>query len=114
VRCASAGADRPECGIGADPAYVVIPQGKKREKELSSAIQDPQVAQIQPRCQPSLGELAQCPRPHSATKLPKAVCLTNRFFWGPLNKSDALATTSFSSSLLLHSSSGYAYQDTTA
>jgi hypothetical protein len=25
VCCASAGADRPECGICADPAYVVIP-----------------------------------------------------------------------------------------
>ena len=29
--CASAGADRPECGICADPAYVVIPQGKKKK-----------------------------------------------------------------------------------
>jgi hypothetical protein len=27
VRCASAGADRPECGICAGPAYVVIPPG---------------------------------------------------------------------------------------
>ena len=30
--CASAGADRPECGICADPAYVVIPQEKKKSK----------------------------------------------------------------------------------
>jgi hypothetical protein len=29
VRCASAGAERPECGLRADPAYVVIPQAKK-------------------------------------------------------------------------------------
>jgi hypothetical protein len=26
VRCASAGAERPEGGLRADPAYVVIPQ----------------------------------------------------------------------------------------
>jgi hypothetical protein len=31
VCCASAGADRPECGICAGPAYVVTPQeGEKR------------------------------------------------------------------------------------
>jgi hypothetical protein len=30
--CASAGADRPECGICADPAYVVIPQAEKQNK----------------------------------------------------------------------------------
>jgi hypothetical protein len=30
VRCVSAGADRPECGICADPAYVVT--GKKQNK----------------------------------------------------------------------------------
>jgi hypothetical protein len=29
VCCASAGADRPECGICADPAYVVIPPAIK-------------------------------------------------------------------------------------
>jgi hypothetical protein len=28
VRCASAGAERPECGLRAGPAYVVIPQAK--------------------------------------------------------------------------------------
>jgi hypothetical protein len=33
VCCASAGAGRPECGICAGPAYVVIPQGKKRKKK---------------------------------------------------------------------------------
>jgi hypothetical protein len=27
VRCASAGAERPDGGLRADPAYVVIPQG---------------------------------------------------------------------------------------
>jgi hypothetical protein len=30
VRCASAGADRPECGICADPAYVATPQEEKK------------------------------------------------------------------------------------
>jgi hypothetical protein len=32
VCCASVGADRPECGICADPAYVVIPQEKKKKR----------------------------------------------------------------------------------
>jgi hypothetical protein len=30
VRCASAGAERPECGLRAGPAYVVIPQAEKK------------------------------------------------------------------------------------
>jgi hypothetical protein len=32
VRCASAGAERREGRLCADPAYVVIPQGEKKEK----------------------------------------------------------------------------------
>jgi hypothetical protein len=32
VRCASAGAERREGGLCADPAYVVIPQEKKKKK----------------------------------------------------------------------------------
>jgi hypothetical protein len=31
VRCASAGAERPKCGLRADPAYV-IPQAKKSHR----------------------------------------------------------------------------------
>jgi hypothetical protein len=30
VRCASAGAERPEGGLRADPAYVAIPRKKKK------------------------------------------------------------------------------------
>ena len=33
MRCASAGAERPEGGLRADPAYVVIPQAKKNRKK---------------------------------------------------------------------------------
>jgi hypothetical protein len=32
VRCASAGAERREGGLCADPAYVVIPQEKREKK----------------------------------------------------------------------------------
>jgi hypothetical protein len=32
VRCASAGAERPEGGLRADPAYVVISQEKKKKR----------------------------------------------------------------------------------
>jgi hypothetical protein len=34
VRCASAGAERRGGGLCADPAYVVIPQEKKKKKEV--------------------------------------------------------------------------------
>ena len=33
MRCASAGADRPECGICAGPAYVVTPQAQKKKPQ---------------------------------------------------------------------------------
>jgi hypothetical protein len=38
VCCASAGADRPECGICADPAYVVIPQAKNKNKTVGGLL----------------------------------------------------------------------------
>jgi hypothetical protein len=36
VRCTSVGAERPECGLRAGPAYVVTPpeQAKKKEKKV--------------------------------------------------------------------------------
>jgi hypothetical protein len=38
VCCVSAGADRREGGICADPAYVVTPQAKKKKKKKRYAI----------------------------------------------------------------------------
>jgi hypothetical protein len=37
VRCASTGAERREGGLCADPAYVVIPQAKKKKKSRGKA-----------------------------------------------------------------------------
>jgi hypothetical protein len=37
VRCASAGAERREGGLCADPAYVVLPQAKKKKPQRNSA-----------------------------------------------------------------------------
>ena len=41
MRCASAGAERPKCGLRADPAYVVIPQGKKKTQRSNGTIESP-------------------------------------------------------------------------
>jgi hypothetical protein len=38
VRCAGVGAERRGGGLCADPAYVVIPQAKKKQKQKAGKI----------------------------------------------------------------------------
>jgi hypothetical protein len=54
VRCASAGAERPEGGLRADPAYVVIPQEKNKTKKNTNQT----LAHLEQRC---------CPRGNART-----------------------------------------------